>query len=177
MGFPRFRVGLFRVVPMLFLAGLATGCIWPFAGNEGIGPGQDTGLPPPGAALARQAAGGGGVGPGDGQRISGGVNGFLWRAALDTIRFMPLASADSFGGVIITDWLASQDNPNERFKMTIYILDPDLRADGIKVAIFRQTLRVSGIWADAAIDPESPIKIENAILSRARQLRLRATVG
>lgn len=90
---------------------------------------------------------------------------------------MPLASADPYGGVIITDWRATPDNPNERFKLTVYVLDADLRADGIKVAVFRQTLRVSGIWADAPVDPASATKIENSILSRARQLRLRASVG
>ena len=107
--------------------------------------------------------------------VGAGVNAYLWRAALDTVAFMPLSSADPYGGVIITDWRASQDNPNERFKLTVYVLDPELRADGLKAAVFRQTLRVSGIWADAAIDPDSPTKIENAILSRARHLRLRAS--
>jgi hypothetical protein len=68
-----------------------------------------------------------------------GVNGFLWRAALDTIAFMPISSADPFGGVIITDWYASPDTPNERTKLNVFIRDRDLRADGIKVSVFRQT--------------------------------------
>ncbi|MBV8165302.1 MAG: DUF3576 domain-containing protein [Alphaproteobacteria bacterium] len=101
-----------------------------------------------------------------------GVNSFLWRASLDSIGFMPLASADPFGGVIISDWYASPDVPTERFKITIYILDQQLRADGIKAAVFRQTRDLSGNWNDAPVDPKTPIDLENAILMRARQLRL-----
>ena len=109
-----------------------------------------------------QGTGGGGI----------GVNSFLWRASLDSIGFMPLASADPFGGVIISDWYASPDVPTERFKITIYILDQQLRADGIKAAVFRQTRDFSGNWSDAPVDPKTPIDLENAILTRARQLRL-----
>ncbi len=112
----------------------------------------------------------------DGEGGSGGggigVNSLLWRASLDSIAFMPLASADPFGGVIISDWYASPDVPTERFKITIYILDQQLRADGIKAAVFRQTRDLAGNWADAAVDPKTPVDLENAILTRARQLRL-----
>jgi hypothetical protein len=101
-----------------------------------------------------------------------GVNSFLWRASLDSMGFMPLASADPFGGVIISDWYASPDVPTERFKLTIYILDQQLRADGVKVAVFRQTRDASGAWTDAPVDPKTPVDLENAILTRARQLRL-----
>jgi hypothetical protein len=101
-----------------------------------------------------------------------GVNSFLWRASLDSIAFMPLASADPFGGVIISDWYASPDVPTERFKITIYILDQQLRADGVKAAVFRQVRDPSGGWSDAPVDPKTPIDLENAILTRARQLRL-----
>jgi len=104
-----------------------------------------------------------------------GVNAYLWRASLDTLNFMPLASADPFGGVIITDWYSSPTTPNERFKATVYILDTRLRADALNVSIFRQQ-QVNGAWADAAVDPETEVQIENAILTRARQLRL-STVG
>jgi len=100
-----------------------------------------------------------------------GVNSYLWRASLDTLNFMPLASADPFGGVIITDWYSDPTTPNERFKATVYILDTRLRADALNVSIFRQT-QVSGAWQDATVDPETEIQIENAILTRARQLRL-----
>jgi hypothetical protein len=110
----------------------------------------------------------------DGSGAGGGigVNSFLWRASLDSMGFMPLASADPFGGVIISDWYASPDVPTERFKVTVYILDQQLRADGVKVAVFRQTRDVTGAWSDAPVDPKTPIDLENAILTRARQLRL-----
>lgn len=101
-----------------------------------------------------------------------GVNSFLWRASLDSIAFMPLASADPFGGVIISDWYATPDVPTERFKITLYILDQQLRADGIKAAVFRQVRDASGNWSDAPVDPKTPVDLENAILTRARQLRL-----
>lgn len=100
-----------------------------------------------------------------------GVNGYLWRATLDTLSFMPLASADPFGGVIITDWFAAPENPNEQMKVTVYILDKRLRADGLKVAVFRQQ-RTEGGWIDAPVNPDTANRLENAILTRARELRL-----
>ena len=100
-----------------------------------------------------------------------GVNSYLWRASLDTLNFMPLASADPFGGVIITDWYSDPTTPTERFKATVYILDTRLRADALNVSIFRQT-QVNGAWTDASVDPDTEVQIENAILTRARQLRL-----
>lgn len=105
-------------------------------------------------------------------KITLGVNSFLWHATLDTLRFMPLASADPFGGVIITDWYSAPQDPNERLKVTVYILDRRLRADGIKVSVFRQTKTAAGGWADAATNPETANKLEDAILARARELRL-----
>jgi len=113
--------------------------------------------------------GGGGGGGGSEEGI--GVNAYLWRASLDTLNFMPLASADPFGGVIITDWYSAPTTPNERFKATVYILDTRLRADALNVSIFRQT-NTNGQWADASVDPDTEIQIENAILQRARELRL-----
>lgn len=115
--------------------------------------------------------GGGGGGRGGDAGI--GVNSFLWRASLDTLNFMPLASADPFGGVIITDWYSDPTTPNERFKATVYILDTRLRADALNVSIFRQT-QVNGAWVDAGVNPDTEIQIENAILTRARQIRLSA---
>ena len=113
----------------------------------------------------------------DGRGVGGGggigVNNYLWRASLDTISFMPLASADPFGGVIITDWYSPPETPNERFKMNVYILGRELRADGIRVAIFRQN-RGGGQWSDAQIGEQTVIKLENEILTRARQLRFAA---
>ena len=100
-----------------------------------------------------------------------GVNSFLWRASIDTISFMPVNSADPFGGVIITDWHANAEAPNERFKLNVYILGRTLRADGIRVAVFRQVLTRAGQWQDAGMPEETKVKIEDAILTRARQLR------
>jgi hypothetical protein len=97
-----------------------------------------------------------------------GVNGFLWRASLDTISFMPIISADPFGGVIITDWYSA---PDERTKLNVFIRDRDLRADGVKVSVFRQ-IRSEGDWRDASVAPATAGSLENAILTRARQIRL-----
>lgn len=101
-----------------------------------------------------------------------GVNAYLWRASLDTISFMPIASADPFGGLITTDWHASESAPDERIKLNILILDRDLRADGVKVTVFRQTRDRSGNWADASASPATATSLEDAILTRARQMRL-----
>ena len=100
-----------------------------------------------------------------------GVNGFLWRASLDTLAFMPLASADPYGGVIVTDWYTNPEKPDERFKATVYILDTRLRADGLNVTIFKQ-VNTGGTWTDTAATEQTATDIENAILTRARQLRL-----
>ncbi|WP_300542648.1 DUF3576 domain-containing protein [Maricaulis sp.] len=101
-----------------------------------------------------------------------GVNGYLWRASLDTISFMPLAEVDPFGGVIITDWYANPQMPTERFKLTVYILDTRLRADALAVNVFRQVREESGGWIDAQTSEQTSYDIENAILTRARQLRI-----
>jgi hypothetical protein len=101
-----------------------------------------------------------------------GVNSYLWRATLDTLRFMPLAAADPYGGVVITDWYINPEKPDERFKCTVYILDARLRADGLNVAVFKQNKDASGNWVDAPSATQTETDIENAILTRARQLRL-----
>jgi hypothetical protein len=100
------------------------------------------------------------------------VNGYLWRATLDTLSFMPLASADPYGGVIITDWYVNPEKPDERFKCTVYILDARLRADGLNVAVFKQNRDGAGNWIDAPSAVQTETDIENSILTRARQLRL-----
>jgi Domain of unknown function (DUF3576) len=101
------------------------------------------------------------------------VNAYLWRASLDTINFIPLVSADPFGGVIITDWYTPAETPNERMKVQVTILDRELRADGVRVSVFKQTTSPrGGNWVDAQVDPRTNIDIENAILTRARQLRI-----
>ena len=101
-----------------------------------------------------------------------GVNAYLWRASLDTLSFMPLSSADPFGGVIITDWYTSPDSPNERFKVTVYILDRRLRADGLRVTAFKQNLDVNNQWIPVTLSPSVTTDVENAILARARELRV-----
>ena len=103
-----------------------------------------------------------------------GVNAYLWRASLDTLSFLPLASADPYGGVIITDWYANPQKADERLKATVYILDTRLRADGISAAVFRETL-VNGVWTPASVSGETNIALEDAILAKARQLRLGGT--
>jgi len=100
-----------------------------------------------------------------------GVNNLLWRASLDTVSFMPLVSADPFGGVIITDWYTPPSAPDERFKINIYILGRALRADGIRASVFRQQMQGSG-WIDAPVALNTATDLENAILTRARQMRL-----
>jgi hypothetical protein len=101
-----------------------------------------------------------------------GVNAYLWRATLDTLAFMPLASADPYGGVIITDWYINPEKPDERFKTTVYILDARLRADGLSVTVFKEVNNGAGVWAAAPTSDQTAADIENAILTRARQLRL-----
>ena len=101
-----------------------------------------------------------------------GVNSYLWRATLDTLSFMPLASADPYGGVVITEWYANPEKQDERFKCTVYILDTRLRADGLSVAVFKQVKDASGTWVDASASDQTSTDIENSILTRARQLRL-----
>mgnify|MGYP000860073917 CR=1 FL=1 len=100
-----------------------------------------------------------------------GVNSFLWRAALDTVAFMPIASADPFGGVILTDWYENPDQQGERYKLNIYILDRQLRADGLRVAVFKQTRDKTG-WRDVGVPADMALNLENAILTRARELRV-----
>ncbi|HVN00384.1 MAG TPA: DUF3576 domain-containing protein [Caulobacteraceae bacterium] len=101
-----------------------------------------------------------------------GVNSYLWRAALDTLAFMPLASADPYGGVIITDWYINPEKPDERFKCTVYILDTRLRGDALKVTVFKEVSNGQGGWVTSQPADQTSVDIENAILTRARQLRV-----
>lgn len=106
-----------------------------------------------------------------------GVNAFLWRATLDTLSFMPLASADPFGGVIITDWYAlPTTSGNERFKLNVLIKDQRLRSDAVKVTVFRQE-RAGVEWRDAGANTATGTELENAILTRARQMWLDANAA
>lgn len=122
---------------------------------------------------------------GDGLTISGapedesggaspiGVNSFLWRATLDSIAFLPILSADPFGGVVLTDWYEDPNHAGERYKLNILILDKALRADALKVNLFRQVRSATG-WSDTAPNPDAARAIEDAILTRARELKLKS---
>lgn len=105
-----------------------------------------------------------------------GVNSYLWRAALDTLSFAPMAQVDSNGGVLVTDWYSNARAPGERVKLTVAILDQDLRADALRVAASRQ-VNQSGQWVDAPVAAATVQKIEEIILTRARDLRRTAVGG
>jgi len=145
-----------RVLPALLCALVLAGC---GSSNDGTRE-MDTGT----SAIASGSS-----------RVTLGVNSFLWHASLDTLSFLPLVSADPFGGVIISEWYVAPSSPNERLKVTVYIMDRSLRADGLKVVVFRQT-RNGNAWADAQPSPDTAHKLEDSILTRARELRL-ATLG
>lgn len=98
-----------------------------------------------------------------------GVNKYLWRSSLETLDFMPMAQIDPYGGVILTEWYSNPEIPNERFKVNVYILDTQLRADALKVGVFKQT-RGQGGWVDASVDADTARQIENSILTKAREL-------
>ena len=103
-----------------------------------------------------------------------GVNAYLWRAAIDTVSFAPLVQADSSGGVIVTDWYSHANSPGERVKLTVAIIDQELRADALRVSAARQVLQ-NGLWVDAPVAAATVQKLEDIILTRARDLR-RTTV-
>ncbi len=113
-------------------------------------------------------------GPDSGRAASVRVNRHAWRASLDAVAFMPLAASDPYGGAIATDWYASQRNPNERLKVNILVGGPELRADSVKVTVFRQERRGGRDWATVPVDPSTAQAMENAILQRARELRQQA---
>ena len=105
-----------------------------------------------------------------------GVNSYLWRASLDALSFMPLLQTDSAGGVIVSDWYANPKNPGERVKITVTILDQDLRADALRVAASRQVAQ-SGVWVDAPVQAATVQRLEDIILTKARDLRRAAVSG
>ena len=159
------RLKLFGPLAVLLALGACT------QGEEAKPAGSDINIKDQGAASG--LFGDGGL-FGDDPYASGraiGVNSFLWRASLDTISFMPVNSADPFGGVIITDWYSAGGAVNERFKLNVYILGRSLRADGVRVAVFRQVQASPGNWQDSTLSDSTATKIEDAILTRARQLR------
>jgi hypothetical protein len=117
----------------------------------------------------RSGSGNRGAGADGGAGI--GVNAYLWRATLDTLSFMPLASADPFGGVVITDWYTPPGVQNERFRATALILGRQLRSDGVRVVVHRQEQTRGGAWVDAPVSASTATELEDQVLQRARELR------
>lgn len=132
------------------------------------------------ASLALVACGGGNDRPraelAASQVTTIGVNAYLWRASLETVSFAPLLQADSAGGVIVTDWYANPSNPGERVKVSVTILDQDLRADALRVAASRQVAQ-GGTWVDAPVQAATVQKLEDIILTKARDLRRKAVAS
>jgi hypothetical protein len=115
------------------------------------------------------------IGASDNTRMATTVNRYLWTASLETVNFMPISTVDPVAGVITTDWFANAQAPNERFRANVLVLDTALRADALRVNVFRQIQDAStGRWVDAQTNPNTAREIENAILARARELRLNA---
>ena len=101
-----------------------------------------------------------------------GVNAYLWRATLDTLSFMPLLTADPWGGVVNYDWYVNPQTPNERFKATVFILDTRLRADALNVTVTKEVRSAGGDWTASPVAAQTEADLENAILTKARQLNL-----
>ncbi|RFB05487.1 DUF3576 domain-containing protein [Parvularcula marina] len=149
----------FRMLKIFGIAGAAA-VLAACANNDVSVPGRD-------APLIKADRGG---------SVPTNVNRYLWLASLDTIDFMPVDKADPLAGIIATDWYGNPQVPQERFKTNVYILDTALRADALRVTVFRQQLTDYG-WVDAPVNPATAREIENAILSRARELRLNSLDG
>ena len=106
--------------------------------------------------------------------IAMSVNPFLWRAALETIDFMPLSSADQVGGTIITDWYSTSNNETERCKLNIFITGINLKTENLRVVSFCQEFK-NPTWVNKKVELEKNIKIENAILNNAKKLKLQSS--
>jgi len=102
------------------------------------------------------------------------VNAYLWRSSLDSLSFMPMEQTDPFAGIIKTGWYTPPSTPNERLKVNVFILDTRLRAEAVRVSIFKEAKKPTGEWATATVDPETVTKLENVILDRARQLKIQS---
>lgn len=168
------RFGLFALTLGILSAGLLGGCS--DVKTEAVYPTREVGDKDATWGPRQTIFGSGGTGlfskDKNKNTVSGiSVNAYLWRASLDTLSFMPIASADPFGGTIITDWYSPPETPKERVKVNVFILDRSLRADGLKVSLFRQVAN-GNAWKDAAVNPKTVTDLENTILTRARQLRV-----
>jgi hypothetical protein len=118
-----------------------------------------------------------GLGSGGDEKARLPVNKYIWQAALDTLSFLPLASTDPFTGVIATDWGSTPELPGERLKVTAYILDPGLSAASLKVAVYREVQTEGGLWVPAPVSADTARQLEDAILTRARQIRIAELEG
>lgn len=173
------RLGL---AAMLCIAG--AGCSSDLAPEEDrnvgppTGPQREYGLPPRAGKLfgddvSVSNIADGSLFRGEGDRGEGlPVNKYLWQATLDTLDFLPLVSTDPFTGVIATDWAGTPEAPGERLKVTAYLTKPELEASSLRVAVYRQVSDGQGGWQPAAVSPQTALRLENAILARARQLRI-----
>ena len=175
MGFTGFKRYILKGLTVMFLGVLLSSC----AGEEGSVPDLMT-IDDETVDMSKRETifdgdlltFGGGPEPRASRGGSGiGVNAFLWRASLDVVSSWPISSADPFGGVIITDWYAPPETPRERFKFNIFILGRALRADGVRVSIFKQILNARGEWQQAALQTKTQTLVENSILTRAQQFR------
>lgn len=154
------------------MAAVLTALLGVLSACENYTPGKDPGVEKPEPSVFGEGGLGNLFGGNEGPTGAViGVNTYLWRASLETVSFMPISTADAFGGVIITDWYSPAESPRERFKLNVYILGRTLRADGVKVSVFRQLRDPQGQWADATVPDATGSKIEESILTKARILR------
>jgi len=98
------------------------------------------------------------------------INALLWRASLDIVSTIPIDDVDTYGGTIITEWYSLADSPNERIKMTFFVLDLELRSDAIRVQVYVQR-QENGVWVDSGTDSALGRKLEELVLTRAREIR------
>jgi Domain of unknown function (DUF3576) len=129
---------------------------------------------PPPSKSADASDTGGWFGGASSQKKGVGVNEHLWRASLDALSFMPMEQTDPFGGTIKTGWHTPAATPNERLRVAVFILDSRLRADALRVTVFKEVKGSSGNWTEATVDPETVTKLENLILNKARALKIQA---
>jgi hypothetical protein len=129
---------------------------------------------PPATTKAAEKSDGGWFGGSADKKGGVAVNAYLWRASLDALSFMPMEQTDPFGGTIKTGWYTAAATPNERLRVAVYILDSRLRADALRVSVFKEAKKPSGDWVDATVDPETVTKLENLILNKARALKIQA---
>ncbi|HSF96854.1 MAG TPA: DUF3576 domain-containing protein [Thermohalobaculum sp.] len=178
-----------RMVTLAALIGLAAGCSKDMAAKEDTAPrsGPSHKYDPKydesvfgkrGVSIGsiRSNRPGGILGGGEAEGGNLPVNKYIWQASLDTLSFLPLASTDPFTGVIATDWGATPEAPGERFKVTAYVVSPALSAASLKVAVYRE-VRDGNLWVPAEVNPDTALQLENAILTRARQLRIAEATG